>query len=96
MLDPFLLTGKTGYDNIKLINIVLHLTERVFLMKKKQKSGSIGFISFLTLLLIVLKLTGKVTFSWVWVFSPLWLSALLLALIFLTILIAGRIKKGSW
>ena len=93
---PFLLTGKTGYDNIKLTNIVLHLTERVFLMKKKQKSGSIGFISFLTLLLIVLKLTGKVIFSWVWVFSPLWLSALLLALVFLTILIAGRIKKGSW
>lgn len=96
VLVPFLLTGKTGYDNIKLTNIVLHLTERVFLMKKKQKSGSISFISCLTLLLIVLKLTGKVTFSWIWVFSPLWLSALLLALVFLIILIAGRIKKGSW
>ena len=96
VLVPFLLTGKTGYDNIKLTKIVLHLTERVFLMKKKQKSGSIGFISCLTLLLIVLKLTGKVTFSWVWVFSPLWLSALLLTLVFLTILIVGRIKKRSW
>lgn len=65
-------------------------------MKAKQKSGSIGFISCLTLLFIILKLTGKVTFSWIWVFSPIWLSALLLALVFLIILIAGRIKKGAW
>lgn len=30
-----------------------------------------GFMGFLTLLLIALKLLGYITWSWLWVFSPL-------------------------
>lgn len=39
--------------------------------------GGVGFISLLTLLFIALKLTGYVQWSWLWVLSPLWISALM-------------------
>ena len=36
----------------------------------------IGFIGLLTLLFIGLKLIGYIAWSWLWVLSPLWISAL--------------------
>lgn len=47
-------------------------------------SGGIGFPGLLTVLFIGLKLTGHITWPWVWVLSPLWISALL-AIAFLSI-----------
>jgi len=38
-------------------------------------SGGIGFAGLLTILFITLKLIGKIDWSWVWVLSPLWISA---------------------
>ena len=37
-------------------------------------SGGIGFFGLLTIVFIVLKLLGVITWSWVWVLSPLWIS----------------------
>jgi membrane protein YdbS with pleckstrin-like domain len=37
------------------------------------KSG-IGFCGLLTIAFIVLKLCGVITWSWLWVLSPLWIS----------------------
>jgi len=50
----------------------------------------IGFIGLLTLLFIGLKLIGYIAWSWVWVLSPLWISALfwLTVLIIVDFLIA--------
>jgi hypothetical protein len=42
-----------------------------------SSSSGIGFPGLLTVLFIGLKLTGKITWPWVWVLSPLWISALL-------------------
>lgn len=33
----------------------------------------IGFLQALTLIFIVLKLTGHISWSWLWVLSPLWI-----------------------
>ena len=62
-------------------------------MSQKAKRSSMGFISLLTLILIVLKLTGLVSWSWLWVLSPIWISGLFIVIAFATILITGRIKK---
>jgi hypothetical protein len=45
-------------------------------MKNENKTTvhGIGFCGLLTIALIVLKLIGKISWSWVWVFSPLWIS----------------------
>jgi len=37
------------------------------------KSTSLSFSSLLTILFITLKLTGYITWSWLWVLSPLWI-----------------------
>ncbi len=63
---------------------------------KKVRSGGMGFISVLTLIFIVLKLTNNIKWSWIWVLSPIWISIILIVIIFAIILIVGRIKKGRW
>ena len=37
-------------------------------------SGGIGFAGVLTIVFVVLKLTGTIAWSWWWVLSPLWIS----------------------
>ena len=39
----------------------------------KSSSNGIGFVGLLTIVFIVLKLVGKITWSWWWVLSPLWI-----------------------
>lgn len=37
-------------------------------------SGGIGFTGFLTIAFIILKLCGIISWSWLWVLSPIWIS----------------------
>jgi hypothetical protein len=59
-----------------------------------SSSSGIGFPGLLTVLFIGLKLTGHITWSWWWVLSPIWISALLavaiLAIVFILALIADK------
>jgi hypothetical protein len=52
-----------------------------------SSSSGIGFTGLLTILFIGLKLTGNITWPWVWVLSPLWISALIFLAIVAVILI---------
>lgn len=49
-------------------------------------SAGITFSGLLTIAFIVLKLAGIIKWSWIWVLSPLWLSALV-AILFLIFII---------
>lgn len=40
----------------------------------KTTGGGIGFTGLLTIAFIVLKLTGYIKWSWIWVLSPIWIS----------------------
>ena len=46
-------------------------------MSSSSSSGGVGFSGLLTIVFIALKLTGNITWPWVWVLSPLWISFLL-------------------
>lgn len=48
--------------------------------------GGVGFVGLLTILFIGLKLTGYIAWSWWWVLSPIWISVLLMALVFIVAL----------
>lgn len=48
-----------------------------------NKNNSLGFISILTLIFIVLKLCKMINWSWIWVLSPIWISVLLLILFYI-------------
>lgn len=45
--------------------------------------GGTGFCGLLCLAFIVLKLTGYITWSWIWVVSPIWLPMVTILLILL-------------
>ena len=65
-------------------------------MDNKAKQGGLGIVSVLTMVFIVLKLLGVIQWSWIWVLSPIWISAVIVVAVFSVILIGGRIKKGNW
>ena len=59
-------------------------------MSKEQSvsySGGIGFTGLLTIVFVILKLLGKIDWSWWWVLSPIWISFLLVMVFFVILLI---------
>ena len=65
-------------------------------MNDKATQSGLGIVSVLTAELVLLKLFKVIKWRWVWVLSPLWISAGAVILLFSGILVAGRIKKGKW
>jgi hypothetical protein len=59
-----------------------------------SSSSGIGFPGLLTVLFVGLKLTGHITWPWVWVLSPIWISALI-ALAFLVIFVILAVIAGK-
>lgn len=62
------------------------------MLKSKSQRGSstssgIGFAGLLTVLFVGLKLAKVIDWSWVWVLSPLWISASITVAILLFILV---------
>jgi hypothetical protein len=56
-----------------------------------SSSGGIGFFGLLTVLFVGLKLTGFIDWSWWWVFSPLWIAAIILIVI-----VGGALGLITW
>lgn len=54
---------------------------------KTTVNGGIGFIGLLTIVFIVLKLIGVITWSWVWVLSPVWISAVIYVVVVLMVIL---------
>ncbi len=40
---------------------------------KSTSSSGVGFSGLLAILFITLKLTGVITWSWLWVLAPIWI-----------------------
>lgn len=57
-------------------------------MRENNNSGGIGFVGILTIVFIVLKLLGKIAWSWWWVLSPIWISAIVVILFLIIYIIA--------
>jgi len=58
-----------------------------------SSSGGIGFAGLLTVAFVVLKLTGVVTWPWVWVLSPLWISFVIGVLVLLVIGLVAAVRR---
>ena len=56
-------------------------------------SGGIGFTGLLTVAFIVLKLTGVIDWSWLWVLSPIWVTALIAIAILLIVVLVEIISR---
>lgn len=62
--------------------------------KDSNNSSGIGFAGLLTVLFIGLKLTGYITWSWLWVLSPIWISILIVLIILLITMLVIYINKS--
>lgn len=61
-------------------------------MRNKRRKG-MGICSALLVAFVVLKLVGVITWSWMWVLSPLWIPlALLLGFLLVAIIIGGIVS----
>ena len=57
----------------------------------KEQNNNNHFVELLLVLLILLKITGRVSISWLWVFAPLWIPALsIVVLLFLYFILFGN------
>ena len=54
--------------------------------ENSNSSSGINFIGLLTLLFVGLKLTDNIDWSWLWVLSPLWISASIIIVIVLVVI----------
>ena len=55
---------------------------------KNNNSSGLGVLGVLQIIFLVLKLTGLITWSWVLVLIPLWISLGILALVVMAVIIA--------
>ena len=53
-------------------------------------NGGIGFVGLLTIVFIALKLCGVISWGWIWVLSPLWITAIVMAILIVVALWIGR------
>ena len=65
--------------------------------KSSSLSSGIEFLGLLTIVFIVLKLIGKITWSWVAVLSPLWIPIIIAILVFLIYIfyLVGKKRKSE-
>ena len=58
-----------------------------------KNTGGVGFLGLLTLLFIGLKLTGYITWSWIWVLAPLWIPISIALLVISAIILLVALGK---
>lgn len=62
-------------------------------MSESNNSGGIGFAGLLTIVFITLKLLGTIQWSWWWVLSPAWISAIIVLLILAGIVVYALFQE---
>ena len=58
-----------------------------------RDTGGVSFLGLLTLLFIGLKLTGYITWSWIWVLAPLWVSISITLLLLSAVILLVALGK---
>lgn len=60
-----------------------------------SSSSGVGFCGLLTVAFVVLKLTGVIKWSWLWVLAPMWIPVGLF-LAFIGFCLAMAVLTGQW
>jgi hypothetical protein len=60
-------------------------------MSNNSSSSGVGVTDLLLVVFVTLKLLGKITWSWWWVLSPIWL-----AIIFVVVIIIVAVIVATW
>lgn len=60
----------------------------------EARGGGVGFGSLLTIAFIVLKLTGVIDWSWIWVLAPVWIAAGIVLVCGLVLMVIAVLSGG--
>jgi Flp pilus assembly protein TadB len=58
-------------------------------------NGGVGFTGLLTIVFIVLKLLGVISWSWLWVLSPIWIETIIVLIVLVVLIILYR-RDTKW
>lgn len=58
-----------------------------------NSGAGIGFFGLLTIVFIVLKLIGKIDWSWIWVLAPFWIPLAIAAVCFILYIVIAMFSK---
>lgn len=61
--------------------------------RNNTTAGGIGFCGLLAVAFIVLKCTGVINWSWLWVLAPIWIPTAITLAIIVTVLIVVLVKE---
>ena len=61
-------------------------------MENRKANSDIGFVGLLSIVFIVLKLCHVISWPWVLVLAPIWIDAIVLFALYLTLVIIGMKK----
>ena len=61
-----------------------------------MESKGMGLDIVLTIVFLILKLCDVITWSWVWVFSPIWITWGILILLIITVAIFWPVALRNW
>ena len=61
--------------------------------KQNNNNKGIGFVGLLSIVFITLKLLGVITWSWIWVLSPIWINIILVIITILVLIIYETTKE---
>lgn len=62
-------------------------------MDNNTSTGSIGICTVLFLIFLVLKLTGTIAWSWLWVLAPIWIPVAFWLIIVIVSILIGIIAS---
>ena len=63
-------------------------------MKKNNNTNkSLGILDVILVVLIILKVTNLIDWSWLWILCPVWFPVILVLLIFTIDLIVKKVRK---
>lgn len=61
--------------------------------RNNTTAGGIGFCGLLAVAFIVLKLTGVINWSWLWVLAPIWIPTAITLAIIAIVLVAVLVRE---
>lgn len=66
-------------------------------MTSKTQTITLPWVGILFLVFLILKLTGNIDWSWVWVFSPLWIMVGFIVAVSVIYWVTGSIsRRDQW
>jgi len=71
-------------------------------MNDQSEAGGVGCLTVVFIVFLVLKLTGNIEWSWIWVFAPIWIPTAIVVFVIGVIFAVGGVitlvsgERGRW